>query len=61
MEGDALWGKGGLGKTTVVDLSDEEVQGPRCLGVSGHKRHRQKETEMDSKDTPDLVSFLTKS
>lgn len=54
-------GKGGLGKTNVVDLSDEEFQRLRCLGVSGHKRHRQKETEMDFKDTPDLVSFLTKS
>ena len=61
MEGDALWNKGGLGKITVVDLSDEEVPGPRCLGVGGHKRHRQKETEMNFKDTPDLVSFLTKS
>lgn len=56
-----MWGKGGLGKTIVVDLSDEEYQGPRCLGVSGHKRQRHKETEMDFKDTLDTVSFLTKS
>lgn len=45
-----MWDNGGLGKNILVSLSDEEFQGVRQLLVSGHKRQKQKEMEMDFED-----------
>lgn len=55
---EVLWDNGGLGKNILVSLSDEEFQGVRQLLVSGHKRQKQKEMEMDFEDNTWPSSFI---